>query len=184
MRRVIAGVLVGGAGSRMGGAAKGLLRRTSGETLVERWAGIFDGLEIERVLVGDRAEYAALGWQQLEDDPAARGPLAGLLALLAFAGDRYAIAVACDMPHASPELVRALLDAADAPIVAPRQEGLWQPLFARYDAARVLPRALAQAREGQNALQPLLTRAGAHELVISDAQRSELRDWDAPSDID
>ena len=184
MRGVIAGVLVGGEGRRMRGAAKGLLRTASGETIVQRWAGVFDRIDIERILVGVRPEYAALGWRQIEDDPAARGPLAGLLALLAEAGGRRAIVVACDMPHVGDALVRALLDADDAPIVAPRSEGRWQPLFARYDAPRVLALARAQASEGRLALQSLLDRAGAVELPMDEAQRSELRDWDSPDDID
>lgn len=184
MQRVIAGVLVGGEGRRMGGAAKGLLRVASGETIVERWGAIFDRLGIERVLVGARAEYAALGWRRIDDDPEARGPLAGLLALLAEAGDGRTIAVACDMPHVDEALVRALLDAPDAPIVAPRRDGCWEPLFARYDAPSVLPIARAQAREGRMALQSLLDRAGAVELVLDGARRRELRDWDAPADID
>jgi molybdopterin-guanine dinucleotide biosynthesis protein A len=184
MRRVIAGVLVGGQGSRMGGAPKGLLRTPSGETIVERWAAIFDRLGLDRVLVGVRSEYAALGWRSIEDDAAARGPLAGLLALLSDAGEGHAIAVACDMPYVSDALVSALLAAAPAPIVAPRQDDRWQPLFARYDAPRVLPLARAQAHAGQWALQSLLDRAGAVELALDDAQREQLRDWDVASDIE
>lgn len=168
----------------MGGAAKGLLRTASGETIVERWAALFDRLGIERVLVGGRPEYAALGWRQIDDDPEARGPLAGVLALLSEAGDRAAIAVACDMPFVSDALVSALLAAPAAPIVAPRDAHGWQPLFARYDAARVLPIARAQARAGRFALQALLDGAGAVELALQPAQRTELRDWDAASDIE
>lgn len=168
----------------MGGVAKGLLRTASGETIVERWGAMFDRLGVERVLVGVRPEYATLGWRQIEDDPQARGPLAGVLALLSEAGDRYAIAVACDMPFVSDALLSALLGAAHAPIVAPRQGGRWQPLFARYDAAPMLPIARAQARAGQLALQSLLDRAGTVELALPDAQRRELRDWDAASDIE
>ena len=184
MRRVIAGVLVGGEGRRMGGAAKGLLRVASGETILERWASIFDRLGIERVLVGLRPEYASLGWRQIEDDASARGPLAGVLALLEHAGDRRVITVACDMPHVSDGLVRALVDGDDGPILAPRQNGRWQALFARYDAPRVLPLARAQARAGQLALQALFDHAGAVELSTDEAQRHELRDWDSPADID
>lgn len=170
----------------MGGAPKGLLRVGSGETIIERWASIFDRLGIERALVGVRPEYAATGWRQLEDDSEARGPLAGLLALLELAGERRAIAVACDMPHVTDSLVRRLIEAGTegALIVAPRQDARWQPLFARYDAPRVLPIARAQARGGQMALQSLLDRAGAVELAIDEAERHELRDWDAPEDID
>ncbi len=184
MRRVLVGVLVGGESRRMGGSPKGLLRVSTGETILERWGGIFDRLGIERVLVGARPEYEVLGWRTLADDPAAHGPLAGLLSLLSEAGDRYAIAVACDMPYVGDDLVRRLLEAGDATVVAPRREDRWEPLFARYDAKRVLPIARAQAVEGRMALQRLLDRSGAVELPTDEEERRALGDWDSETDID
>jgi molybdopterin-guanine dinucleotide biosynthesis protein A len=124
------------------------------------------------------------------DDPAADGPLAGLLALLAFAGERLAIAVACDMPLVDEALVRRLVDtmrAADAPVVAPKRlargREVWEPLFAVYDAPRVRPVARAFAARGERKLQLLLDEAGARPLALSREEAEALADWDSPADL-
>ncbi|HEY5241286.1 MAG TPA: NTP transferase domain-containing protein, partial [Polyangiaceae bacterium] len=106
-RRVIAvaGVFVGGAGVRMGGLAKGLLRGPDGSSLVERWAGMLRELGIPIVLVGEGAAYEGLGLPMLKDEPPGVGPLGGLVALLRHAGTRRALAFACDMPFVSRGLV-------------------------------------------------------------------------------
>ncbi|HSO38965.1 MAG TPA: NTP transferase domain-containing protein, partial [Labilithrix sp.] len=118
----LAGIFVGGASTRMGGRPKGLLRVSSGETLVERWKKLFDDLAIPCVLVGDGARdaYRDAGLEILADERAgdALGPLGGLLALLGRAREGAVIAVACDMPFVSPELVRRLASAAPSPAVA------------------------------------------------------------------
>lgn len=167
----------------MGGLAKGLLMR-DGESIVARWGSIFDRLGIPRVLVGGRErEYAALGWRSIADDPRATGPLAGVLSLLEEAGEGSAIVVGCDMPWVEIELLQRLIAAPPAPIVAPRGAAGWEPLLARYDAARVLPIARAQASAGGMSLQALLDRAGAAELVLDEHERKQLRDWDTPEDL-
>jgi molybdopterin-guanine dinucleotide biosynthesis protein A len=101
---------------------------------------------------------------------------------------RYALALACDMPFVSSAFVRRLVSAADAPIVAPRRNEPppknWEPLCARYEATTVLPHALRRLAAGKHALQPLLVEAGAVALDLGPAQAAELRDWDAPGDIE
>jgi molybdopterin-guanine dinucleotide biosynthesis protein A len=112
------------------------------------------------------------------------GPLGGVLALLDHAGERAAIAVACDMPFVSTELVRRLAESSSsAPALAARREGRWEPFFARYDAGAVLPIANAHADARRGSLQALLDAASAEELALSDAEHAELRDWDAPEDV-
>jgi molybdopterin-guanine dinucleotide biosynthesis protein A len=186
---LVAGIFVGGGSTRMGGRPKGMLRAPSGETLVGRWKGIFTALAIPCVLVGERAKeaYAATGLEVLADERAngELGPLGGLLALLAYAGERNAIAVACDMPFVSLELVRKLASApAHARAIAARRDGRWEPLFARYDAAAVLPTALAHATARRGSLQALLDAVKADELTMSADEHAELRDWDTPEDAD
>lgn len=183
----VAGIFVGGGSTRMGGVPKGLLRVASGETIVERWRRIFEELTIPCVLVGERAKeaYEGVGLDVLADDPAARdlGPLGGVLSLLAHAGDRKVIAVACDMPFVSRDLVQRLCSAAPgAAAVAARREGRWEPFFARYDARTVLPIAIAHARERRSSLQALLDAARAEELLLTGSEHAELRDWDTPAD--
>lgn len=172
----------------MGGRPKGLLRAPSGETLVERWKSLFAGLSIPCVLVGERAKsaYASVGLEILADARAADdlGPLGGLLSLLEHAAEGAAIAVACDMPFVSAELVRRLAEIrSSAPAVAARREGRWEPFFARYDATTVLRTALAHADARRGSLQALLDAVSAEELAMSDAEHAELLDWDAPEDL-
>ena len=180
MKDVVAGIFVGGASRRMGGRPKGLLALDDGRTLVERWVDVLRELDVEIVLVGRRAEYAGVELPQLEDAELGRGPLSGLAALLAHAGDRRALALACDMPRVEAEDLRALLDAApDAVAVAPRREDRWEPLCAVYDAGRALEVVRRRLREGSLALQGLLDELGA---VEADLPASHLHDWDRPED--
>lgn len=181
---LVAGIFVGGRSSRMGGRPKGLLELTAGVTLVGRWRALFELLGIPAVLVGEHAAYTHLGMPAIADEPHA-GPLGGVLALLAHAGDRMAIAVACDMPFVSEALVRRLAfapRASAAPAIAARREGRWEPFFARYDSPVVLPIARAEAEAGRFSLKGLLEAAKASELVLSEAEAEELDDWDTPED--
>lgn len=174
---VLAGIFVGGASSRMGGAPKGLLR--AGEvTLVDRWRAIFDELGVEQVLVGRRPEYASVPLRAIEDEPPGVGPIGGLAALLREAGERRALAVACDMPFVAREDVLALMEAPRAAVVAPRRAGRWEPLCAIY-APEVLSIARARIEAGQTSLQGLLEAAGAVEIELPSAH---LEDWDSPQD--
>lgn len=181
---VLAGIFVGGAARRMGGAAKGLLRAPTGEAIAERLVAAFDALGVPVVLVGDARAYAHLGRDAIADEPAGIGPLGGLVAALRRAERGRLIAVACDMPYVSRALIARLVESTlDAAVIAPRREGRWEPFFARYDAARVLPVALARAAGEGRSLQRLLDDAGARELPIVASEADELRDWDTPDDV-
>ena len=185
---VVAGIFIGGGSTRMGGRPTGLLLAPSGETLVARWKSLFAALSIPCVLVGERARsaYASAGLEVLTDARPSDelGPLGGLLALLEHAGASSAIAVACDMPFVSAELVRRLAETrATAPALAARCERRWEPFFARYDARAVLPIARAHADARRGSLQALLDATLAEELAMTDAEHAELRDWDAPEDM-
>jgi molybdopterin-guanine dinucleotide biosynthesis protein A len=181
--RALAGILVGGAGMRMGGIAKGLMRTADGTTIVGRLRAMLERLGLDLVLVGAGEDYMSLGMEVVADQPGGIGPLGGILALLQRAGNAPALAFACDMPFVSGAIVERLLtEAQDAPIVAPRRDGRWEPLCARYDAARVLPTALALSRAGNLALQRLLDTAGAVELRLAPHEADQLRDWDTPED--
>jgi molybdopterin-guanine dinucleotide biosynthesis protein A len=189
---ILAGIFVGGAGSRMGGVAKGLLKAPDGATVVERWRDTLAGMGLEVVLVGRADAYAHIGLEVVADRPPGIGPLGGIVGLLEraeSAGCVHAIAVACDMPFVSSRLIERLLCApAEAAIVAPRREGRWEPLCARYDAARVLPAARARSRReasgGGHSLARLLDDAGALSLPLSSGEALELRDWDTPEDVE
>jgi molybdenum cofactor guanylyltransferase len=182
--RALVGIFVGGAGSRMGGIAKGLLRAPDrSERLVDRLARIAAEAisDCEIVLVGRHAAYAGLDLPALGDAPGRTGPSAGLLALLEEAErrERTAIALACDLPAVTRELVERLAShAPGASALAPRSAGIWQPLFARYDPAACLSAARAAAAPWR-----VLEAVGATELPLSDAERALLHDWDTPDDL-
>jgi molybdopterin-guanine dinucleotide biosynthesis protein A len=186
MQPLVAGIFVGGAATRMGGMPKGLLRTPSGETIVARLRAIFDALAIPVVLVGANKEaYAGEGLPILADAHPGIGPLGGLVALLEHARGGVAIGVACDMPFVGERLVRKLAAAPPAPALAPRSEdGLWQPLFARWDSKIVLPIARSHVASGTTSLQRLLDAAGARPLALDPDEAHDLRDWDAPSDVE
>ncbi|HXX68118.1 MAG TPA: NTP transferase domain-containing protein [Polyangiaceae bacterium] len=181
---VAAGIFVGGASRRMSGSPKGLLIAPGGLTIVERMRAVLAECGVDDVvLVGASSAYAALGLPAVEDQPSGIGPLGGLVSLLRRADGGYALAFACDMPFVSATLVRGLLDAPAAAVVAPLRGGLWEPLCARYDAALVLPIAEQCAAQRVHSLQELLAAAGAAQLPLSEDRRHELRDWDAPEDV-
>jgi molybdopterin-guanine dinucleotide biosynthesis protein A len=167
----------------MGGIAKGMMRGPDGATLVGRWLQIVEAVGIaDVVLVGTNEAYRHLGIDVIDDQPSGIGPLGGLLALLVRAGQRRALALACDMPFVSTALLERLLSWPDAPIVAPRHQGRWEPLLARYDPHEVLPIARKIAGTGRHSLQQLLDEAGARELALAAHELPELRDWDTPED--
>jgi molybdopterin-guanine dinucleotide biosynthesis protein A len=179
---MVAGIFVGGRGTRMGGRPKGLLEASPGVTLVRRFQDLFGGLGIGCVLVGAGADYANEGLPDVPDQPPG-GPLGGLLALLGHAGDRTSIAVACDMPFVSAALLERLVDAPPCAALAPRRNDRWEPFLARYDSRIVRPLVEAHAHAGKRRLQDLLDAIPAAELHLSAAEASELDDWDAPDDI-
>jgi molybdopterin-guanine dinucleotide biosynthesis protein A len=86
------------------------------------------------------------------------------------------------MPGLSAELVRHLLEAPPALVVAPRRGNVWEPLFARYDVG-LLDVARRFAASGRRRLQSLLDEAKAHPLPLGAAELGLLDDWDSPNDL-
>jgi molybdopterin-guanine dinucleotide biosynthesis protein A len=122
----------------------------------------------------------------LQDVPTGIGPIGGLCALLAQAGERPALALACDLPYVSGALLARLAHTqSSTAVLAPRDPvtGKWQPLFARYDAARVLPLLLPAIDAGVRSFQTFLRSVDVQELELSPDERAELRDWDEPDDV-
>jgi molybdopterin-guanine dinucleotide biosynthesis protein A len=180
----VLGVLAGGLGRRMGGRDKARLHVPgSTEMLGERLLRLGGELGLSCVLVGG----AGLpGVPLLRDEPAGVGPIGGLCALLAHAGDRPALALACDLPYVTAALLERLVRApTEGAVLAPRdpQTGKWQPLFARYDSARVLPALRAAIDAGVRSFQTFLREVQVSELELSEAERELLRDWDRPGDV-
>ena len=190
--RLLVGIFVGGRGSRMGGVAKGLLKAPGSErTLVERLLGELaraaPGAEV--VLIGDATSYAAMGLRGVDDAPSGVGPLGGLLGLLLDAEQRsadLALALACDLPRLDAALLTRLLhEAVTASAFVAAQDGVRNPLVARYQVAAALPAAREVLHAGKRSLQAVLDRlaAGVQTLPITAAEAATLDDWDSPEDV-
>lgn len=183
-------IFVGGASSRMGGEPKGLLSTTSDgveETIVHRVLRLATALDLYPVFVG-AAEPYALRFPHIRviaDDPQGVGPLGGLSGVLKAAGDAQVLCVACDMPYVSGALLlRLTISAMEAAVLASRSpDGRWDPLCARYDPARVLPVLETALTQGVRSFQRLYAILPVTELVIDEAERAQLYDWDTPEDI-
>ena len=176
-------IFVGGAATRMGGQPKGLLRAPDGRSIVGRWRDLAAEVGLPSVLVGDARAYAHLGMDSVGDEVAGAGPLAGLVGLLRARAEGQSIAVACDMPFMTAALLRRLAcTESDAAILAPRRDGRYEPLFARYDRARVSTLAERQLTDGDLSLQRLLRDAGTQDFILSDDEWPLLADWDEPAD--
>lgn len=190
--RLLVGIFVGGRGSRMGGVAKGLLKAPDSEaTLVERLLGELSrarpGAEV--VLVGDATAYGAFALRSVDDAPPGIGPLGGLLGLLLDGDQRgaeHVLALACDLPRLNVALLERLLNeamSADALVV--EQEGVRNPLVARYRVSAALPAAREVMQAGKRSLQAVLDRLsdGVQTLPVSAAEAARLDDWDSPEDV-
>lgn len=181
---MLSGIFVGGRSRRMAGYPKALLRSGDGETLIARAIRVARAAGLTPCLVGEdgavrRAEPALAEVPTVPDAAPGRGPLGGLLALLDAAHGAPTIALACDMPRVDEALLRRLAEAPDAPIVAPRRAGRWEPLCARYDAARVRPIAARHLEAGVLALQALLDVADAMAIDLEDDARLDDVDTEA-----
>jgi molybdopterin-guanine dinucleotide biosynthesis protein A len=172
----------------MGGKPKGLLPAPdSGEPLVVRSARLARAAGLSPCLVGAAKAYQPLlpELEVVADSAAGIGPLGGLLGLLRSAGDAPVLALACDMPYVTQALLARLAEAEPrGDVLATRGEnGLWQPLCARYEGERVrapLERAIAA---GVRSFQRLFAQLQLDELPLSPEERAALVDWDRPEDV-
>ena len=188
---VVVGIFVGGAGSRLGGVAKGLLTApASNQSLLARLLQVCGGAlpGVAPVLVGQKAAYRDFGLRERADDPADTGPIGGFRALLKHAestGGERVLALACDLPFLDiATLLRLNLPLNHAARV-PFVEGKWQPLAAAYAPAKMLVAVEATLARGQRALMRVLDELGGdvEKLEGDPAFAHTLRDWDTPEDI-
>ena len=179
---VVVGILVGGASRRMGGAPKGLLDAGGGESIVARSVRLVRALGLDVMLVGGGAAYDALGADRLPDAAVDAGPLAGLVALLAHGGGADAITLACDLPRWPSAVVARLAALPAGSTCAPRVDGRWQPLAARWSST-LRPEAERRLREGPRALHALLDAVHAEILALTPDEAAALADWDTPEDV-
>jgi molybdopterin-guanine dinucleotide biosynthesis protein A len=146
-RQVVGAVLAGGAGSRIGGAKA--LVELAGRPLVSYPLAAVADAGLEPLVVAKRATpLPALEARVAVDSVEGPHPLHGVSTALAAGGGRPVVAVACDMPFVTAELLAWLagLDGTAVPVV----DGAIQPLLARY-APHVGPGLDAAAHRGSSA---------------------------------
>lgn len=179
----LVGVFAGGASRRMGRDKASLESpERASETLIERAVRVAREAGLEVVIVGDVRPELMPEVPRLVDRPRGIGPLGGLAALLAEAGDRPAIALAVDMPYVRAEHLALLAsDRRDADVIAGRasEHAPWEPLCARY-APRALPVIERAITEGERSLQRVLARLSVEVATLAP---EVLRDWDTPDDL-
>jgi molybdopterin-guanine dinucleotide biosynthesis protein A len=156
--KVAGAIIAGGPARRLGGVAKPFLQ-VGGRTIAECQLALLRAAGLARLfaVANDPAPWGPLGVDVVPDRVAGRGPLGGIQAALAAAGDCDAVVcVAGDLPFVAPALLAALRDRAPgAAAVAPRAAGGIEPLCARYDRA-LLPVIDARVAAGELAVHSLL----------------------------
>ena len=124
------------------GQDKGILP-LEGKPLVTRVIERICPLADETFITTNRPEhYAFLGLRMVADIVPERGALGGLYTALETANRPYVIAIACDMPFANPEMIKAmqkLLLEKKADAIIPQSSNGLEPLHAIYRKETCLP---------------------------------------------
>lgn len=190
--RPLLAIFVGGKSRRMG-THKGLLPTAGGsETIVEALVRLGREAGLDPALVGDARPYMKLVPEisRIDDDPPNGGPLGGLRAAAQHAlaaGCSHLVAVACDMPYVTVEALRQASEhPSSAAVLAPRRapDAPWEPMLARYDAARIADVLDETIIEQARSFQKLFETIEVDPLPLSPAVARALQDWDTPGDIE
>ncbi len=133
--RIAGAILAGGAAERLGGRAKGLLRRADGLTILEHLRRELQaaGFGPLALCAGEHNCYADCGMEVVADRVPGRGPLTGIEAALChYQGTADAVAFApCDAPRLTRSEFSMLLDAftsESGSVFAATSDGTWHPL--------------------------------------------------------
>jgi molybdopterin-guanine dinucleotide biosynthesis protein A len=166
--------LAGGAGRRLGGSKA--MAKLNGRPLISHTLGALAAAGLETVVVAKPdSGLPPLDCPIAREPPLPRHPLCGIVAALRHAGGRPVVALACDMPFASPLLLAALAASAE-PLVVPAPGGRLQPLQARY-GTELLP-ALEAALEREEPLRRSVAALGPR--LLGDAELSRFGDPELP----
>jgi molybdopterin-guanine dinucleotide biosynthesis protein A len=132
-------ILAGGNSQRFG--EDKALAQLNGKPLVGHMLDRLQGVAAETLLVTNRpAEYGQFNQRLVGDVLPGRGALGGLHAALYHATRPWVACLACDMPLVSRGLVEYLVTLrAEADVVMPRLNGLWEPMHAVWSRACLGP---------------------------------------------
>jgi molybdopterin-guanine dinucleotide biosynthesis protein A len=172
-RRGLTGVLLVGGASRRFGSPKALAR-LGDETLAERgWRLLGEACE-ERLAVGKAADALPLPFPLRDDGTDVRAPIAGVVAGLRAASNDLCVFLPVDCPHATPELLLRLADAA-ADAAVP-QTGPLPGAFRK----RALPSLERRLAAGELALRDAISELDA---VVVEADPALLVNVNEPADL-
>jgi molybdopterin-guanine dinucleotide biosynthesis protein A len=189
---IVGAVLAGGQGRRMGSDKASLL--LDGMSLAERALSVLAEVFPEVVLSASGRGGHPEGWRVVSDRVQDRGPLAGLDAVLRYAGRRSVFLLACDLPLVGTEIVRAIV--AEAASEGPRSDNpdrprAWvarggrglQPLCGLYNGAclAVVERSLAA---GFLSMRELLSRIEVTEVPLPQSGTETLLNVNRPEDLE
>jgi molybdopterin-guanine dinucleotide biosynthesis protein A len=167
MEPIVGAVLAGGASRRMG-TPKATLD-LGGRPLLDYPLAAVQGAGLEPVVVAKPdSPLPPLAVPRWEEPAEPVHPLTGIVAALQAAGDRPVLAVACDMPFVTAELV-AELAAQAAPLVVPEADGRLHPLLARWHPS-LLP-ALRAALDREAPLHVVVADLDAERLGAAELHR-------------
>jgi molybdopterin-guanine dinucleotide biosynthesis protein A len=191
MRDAVGLLLAGGAGVRLGGATPKPLALLEGETLLARAMRTLESVCPTCALAaGDRADLPDPGWPRLADAAGARGPLAGVVAGLRFAGDRPLLVLAVDFPLVRSPFLGALLDRLVPPwqAVVPAPGGVLQPVCAVF-APSARPPLEARLAAGERSITAALDDLAVRRLddaALADLALApdELLNVNRPADLE
>ena len=187
-----AAVLAGGRSLRMG-IDKALLA-VDGEPLVVRVVGVVRRVCAHTLVITNRPETLAqvglpAGVSILADEVAYQGPLGGLATAMAAAENEWVLAVAADMPHLEPAVIRALWDVRDGvDMVLPVGEKGPEPLLALYRVEACLPAARAALATGRRRIVAMSASLRVAELPLEalravDPDLRSLLNVNTPADL-
>lgn len=165
-----AAVLAGGRSVRMG-VDKTLLD-LDGEPLVTRVARAVDGVCDQTIVVTNRPDALAdaalpASVSVVADEVAYQGPLGGLATAMAHADNEWVLAVAADMPHLEPQIIRALWAVREGfDVVVPVGEKGPEPLLALYRVDACLPVAREVLATGRRRLVAIFPAVRVAEVPV------------------
>lgn len=189
---ITAAVLAGGRSMRMG-VDKTLLS-VDGRTLVARVCDAVGEVCSDTVVVTNRPDALAdarlpEGVRVLRDEVAYQGPLGGLVTAMDAADNEWLLAVAADMPHLEPGIVRALWEARDGgDVVVPVSEKGPEPLLALYRVPACIGPARCVLETGRRRLVALFPQVTVVEVPLealraADPDLRSLVNVNTPADL-
>ena len=170
------GVLVAGGQSKRMGRDKRLLE-LGGQSLLQRALSVLQGLfpEVLVALAEPLPQLTGQGYRVVLDLIPNCATLGGLYTGLASAGHQRVLAVGCDMPFLSREVILRLAGlGAQADVVMPKLATGLQPMLAVYSKA-CLPHLERMAKAGQLKVQDLVKTPG---LTVRQVPEKDFLDVD------